>query len=93
MLKVEMDKKVLIFSGYKEIVDYLKSKDFSQPLSNLEYKMRVRERVRIFCSNKENIHVIRDREFVMDLLRLGYITSIEDLELLERYETAGEYHA
>ena len=30
MLKVEMDKKVLIFDGYKEIVDYLKSKDFSQ---------------------------------------------------------------
>ena len=93
MLKVEMDKKVLIFDEYRDIVDYLKSRDFSQPLSNLEYKMRVRKRVRIFYSNKENIHVIRDREFVMDLLRLGYITSIEDLELLERYETAGEYHA
>lgn len=93
MLKVEMDKKTFLFSGYKEIVDYLKIKDFSQPLSNLEYKMRVRKRVRIFYSNKENIRVIRDREFVMDLLRLGYITSIADLELLERYETAGEYHA
>ena len=76
MLKIRIDNIELTFKNHTEVIEYLKSKNYSAAKSNFQYKLKVLKRAHLF-HNKCRLHILDDKKFVEDLSALGHIGEIK----------------